>query len=498
MRLRRLCEVKPSGRCYVDDTTRSDYANLERREWLELALCDALKKHGTDRKDFKKIRAEFITRVVVVREKMQLREQEVHGCWCTEAKLEQKGYSQTAGCKLFSFKMQTSNVLRPWKYNSAIMEYFVEDECKQLLKRSELTKQVEQTELDVLPDLEKFMQHIQDKIALIREMAKSCLGIEPAPASTPAHHALAGFLAAVDQAKVDVKEPSIKKAYTKQQVLDKRNKTGRKNKKNKKAEEVDEPEPKGEVYQYDDEAYQQLIRLVVADWKKLQDDGFETINQGKVYPVILGNKGDWSYLVSAAGLLRSYRRAPKGARQAKQYMDDPPGICHLCMAGTSAGDWEDLKVAERLIRHARTAPIPAPWDEVPPFGDLLHDEACGGLERYHRIDIWHTFHMGIGKAWISSSMRHLQFLTGQSNVDLRVDALNSDFTDFCAEHRKVKYLRRLEPNTFGLKSQEPNGSWNKAHITATLMEWMESFMSKHRDTCMEDELLRYIVACLSQ
>lgn len=45
--------------------------------------------------------------------------------------------------------MQTSNVLRPWKYNSAIMEYFVEDECKQLLKRSELTKQVEQTELDV-------------------------------------------------------------------------------------------------------------------------------------------------------------------------------------------------------------------------------------------------------------------------------------------------------------------------------------------------------------
>lgn len=51
------------------------------------------------------------------------------------------------------------------------------------------------------------------------------------------------------------------------------------------------------MYQYDDEAYQQLIRLVVADWKKLQDDGFETINQGKVYPVILGNKGDWSYLV---------------------------------------------------------------------------------------------------------------------------------------------------------------------------------------------------------
>lgn len=43
MRLRRLCEVKPSGRCYVDEATREDYANLERREWLELALVQSLK-----------------------------------------------------------------------------------------------------------------------------------------------------------------------------------------------------------------------------------------------------------------------------------------------------------------------------------------------------------------------------------------------------------------------------------------------------------------------
>ncbi|CAK9035409.1 unnamed protein product [Durusdinium trenchii] len=93
MRLRRLVEVKPSGKCHVDDTVRADYNNPERREWLELALVDAIRKYGPDRVHFKKIRAEFLTRIVVVREKMQLREQEVHGTWCTEAKLEQKGYS---------------------------------------------------------------------------------------------------------------------------------------------------------------------------------------------------------------------------------------------------------------------------------------------------------------------------------------------------------------------------------------------------------------------
>lgn len=47
--------------------------------------------------------------------------------------------------------------------------------------------------------------------------------------------------------------------------------------------------------------------------------------------------------VSSAGLERSYRRAPKGAAQAKQYLrKPPPGICHLCMGGTLNNDWENL------------------------------------------------------------------------------------------------------------------------------------------------------------
>lgn len=56
MRLRRMVETKPSGKCHVDESVRADYNNAERREWLEIALCDAIKKHGTDRKNFKKIR----------------------------------------------------------------------------------------------------------------------------------------------------------------------------------------------------------------------------------------------------------------------------------------------------------------------------------------------------------------------------------------------------------------------------------------------------------
>lgn len=44
------------------------------------------------------LEAEFLTRVVVVRERMALREQEVHGSWMTEAKMTQKGYSAFFVC----------------------------------------------------------------------------------------------------------------------------------------------------------------------------------------------------------------------------------------------------------------------------------------------------------------------------------------------------------------------------------------------------------------
>lgn len=58
MRLRRLCEVKVSGKQWVDAKTLADYkAGGERREILELALLEAVKKHGSARPNYKKVKA---------------------------------------------------------------------------------------------------------------------------------------------------------------------------------------------------------------------------------------------------------------------------------------------------------------------------------------------------------------------------------------------------------------------------------------------------------
>ena len=120
----------------------------------------------------------------------------------------------------------------------------------------------------------------------------------------------------------------------------------------------------------------------------METNGIELDGAGLVFPVILGNKGDWSYLatctleqvmyvfnmlmlfhritlcvlflfhsfpnpvqlctlslhfeVSSANLERSYRRAPKHAKNAAGDVGvEGAGICHLCTVGMGT-DWENL------------------------------------------------------------------------------------------------------------------------------------------------------------
>ena len=58
MRLRRLCEVKPkTNKCHVDSETCEQYRRGgEGREWLEIALIEALQKVGPDSRQHKKLR----------------------------------------------------------------------------------------------------------------------------------------------------------------------------------------------------------------------------------------------------------------------------------------------------------------------------------------------------------------------------------------------------------------------------------------------------------
>ena len=62
MRCRRLCERKgQTGKCAVPDAIHSDYfAGGDKRELLEMALLDAISKHGTGREMYKRVRVSWL------------------------------------------------------------------------------------------------------------------------------------------------------------------------------------------------------------------------------------------------------------------------------------------------------------------------------------------------------------------------------------------------------------------------------------------------------
>lgn len=51
------------------------------------------------------------------------------------------------------------------------------------------------------------------------------------------------------------------------------------------------------MYVDDDTVWDTLLTLIVADFAEGQQQGIALPGEGLLYPVILGNKGDWSYLV---------------------------------------------------------------------------------------------------------------------------------------------------------------------------------------------------------
>lgn len=138
--------------------------------------------------------------------------------------------------------------------------------------------------------------------------------------------------------------------------------------------------------------------MVVKDLAIAERDGVDLgPPHGRIYPIVLGNKGDWSYLascsnkwhfnafwkiwlfgrlifahyilskidwlakklvsfskscltqVSSANLERSYRRAPKGPGDNEGEGTVGSGVCHLCLCGQGmyGADWEDMSLRGR-------------------------------------------------------------------------------------------------------------------------------------------------------
>ncbi|CAE7224183.1 unnamed protein product [Symbiodinium sp. CCMP2592] len=154
MRLKRMCEQKKkSHKCHVDNETHEQYASGgPQREWLEMALLEALQDVGTvalGRGKAAHKQASFKVRVTQIRERQMLKESETNGEWLTEEKMNKSGeYSKQTIKSIIAFCERFPQILtRKWKYDNSVTEYFVEISTKQTIKHSELLKRIENMDL---------------------------------------------------------------------------------------------------------------------------------------------------------------------------------------------------------------------------------------------------------------------------------------------------------------------------------------------------------------
>lgn len=71
------------------------------------------------------------------------------------------------------------------------------------------------------------------------------------------------------------------------------------------------PCPPKELYQDDPTLYRDLLDELVKDWALVENEGIQVPGYGKMYPIVLGNKGDWSYLASCLHECGSAALSPK-------------------------------------------------------------------------------------------------------------------------------------------------------------------------------------------
>ncbi|CAK9083419.1 unnamed protein product, partial [Durusdinium trenchii] len=133
-------------------------------------------------------------------------------------------------------------------------------------------------------------------------------------------------------------------------------------------------------------------------------------------------------------------------------------------------------MAKRSIDEAHAHEIAAPWNKESNFTKALPlDGGPNARARFHRPDIWHCIHLGVGKAFISSAFTVLQQAIPGSNVDIRFQSISEEYRVFCRARKLTPFLTKLDKFTFNAfgPMEEPAGSWNKASVTSTLGLFLE-------------------------
>ncbi|CAK9065242.1 unnamed protein product [Durusdinium trenchii] len=226
----------------------------------------------------------------------------------------------------------------------------------------------------------------------------------------------------------------------------------------------------------DEIAFQDLMAAITQDCLDMLLNGIVSPHDGQTYRVaVLQVCGDWMFLQKAGGLARSYANCQKRPWAENAI---PRGICHLCKAGQSNVPFEDLLVTARW-RSTMHDPTDSPFIGQPVLLRLPHDRARpAGLFAF---DLWHAWHLGVGKTFSASVLCMIAMQMPASNVEDRFSLLTRKYLEFCDSAHETPYILQLTHIGLGWPDTKtyPNAQWSKGHITTLMMKFLEDYFNRH-------------------
>ena len=231
------------------------------------------------------------------------------------------------------------------------------------------------------------------------------------------------------------------------------------------------------LYNNSPQSFNMLLQIQADEFTSLLKEGIE-VEGRRFWVACLGCKGDAPWLTKAGGFDRSYARRPT----AKESKKACAGICHRCLAGKE--DWhfpvpfEEIGTLQpawlRTVGIAPAYSVPAPFLRIPFDKEGRNDD-------FFRYDLFHNWHMGVGKAFISSAVCIIMEVIPETIVKT-FDLLTVDFLGYCKAHKESPYHHKLSPTLFGVHQgfQDcPDGGWSKGDFTRLLHKWFGDYCSRN-------------------
>ena len=246
------------------------------------------------------------------------------------------------------------------------------------------------------------------------------------------------------------------------------------------------------LYKDNDGAFYHMLELVAGELKDLFEDGLQ-LGGRKFFMCCLGVKGDAPFLAKAGRFNRSFTRRPTRPSSKKP----ATGLCHQCMAGNEelGIPFEDfgrerpqwLSTVGSVPAYSRAAP--SPLLKIPFDGT--------DMSVFFRWDVFHNWHLGLGKTFITSAVCCVLELLNPLSLDAAFKVLTEDFGSYCQMNKQSPYHKKLTSQFFGVEASFqdwPDAGWSKGDFTRLICQWFEDYCSRKVVGHTEDPLYLMCVA----